>query len=162
MRLLTVFLAAGMSLTCLSLASLSVEAADLSGVKAVYLMPMSGGLDQYLAIRLSSGGVIQVVTDPQKADAIFTDRIGAGFEQSLQDMYGEKKKSDGKLSADDFAKPVSAGGSRGKGSLFLVDRQSRVVLWSMYAKPKTSSADELNNLAMKIVDQLGKDRAGKK
>ena len=168
MRLLTVFLAAGLSLTCLSLASLSIKAADLSGVKSVYLMPMSGGLDQYLAIRLASGGVIQVVTDPQKADAIFTDRIGAGFEQSLQDMYGEKKKSDGKLSSDsklspdDFAKPVSAAGSRGKGSLFLVDRQSRVVLWSMYAKPKSNDADELHNLAVKIVDQLGKDRAAKK
>jgi hypothetical protein len=157
MKLLTVFLAAG-----LSLASLSVNAADLSGVKAVYLMPMSGGLDQYLAIRLAKDSVIQVVTDPKKADAIFTDRIGAGFEQSLQTMYAEKKPSDGKLSSDDFTKPVSAPGSRGKGSLFLVDRQSRVVLWSIYAVPKSSASDEMNILAMKIAEQLGKDRAGKK
>src|SRR5580692_790403 len=97
MKLLTVFIAAG----------LNILAADVSGVKTVYLMPMSGGLDQYLATRLTNVGVIQVVTDPQKADAIFTDRIGAGFEQSLQNMYGKKEKSDGKLSADDFAKPAT-------------------------------------------------------
>jgi hypothetical protein len=152
MKLLTVLLAAGLSLL----------AGDLSSVKSVYLMPMSGGFDQYLANQLTNGGAIQVVTDPKKADAIFTDRIGANFEQSLQDMYGEKKPSDGKLSSDDFAKPTSQPGSRGKGSLFLVDRQSRVVLWSTYAKPKSTNADEMNHLATKIVEQLGKDRAGKK
>jgi hypothetical protein len=157
MKLPATFLAAGLSLACLSL-----NAADLSGVKSVYLMPMSGGLDQYLAIRIASGGAMQVVTDPKKADAIFTDRIGSNFEQSLQDMYGEKKKSDGKLSSDDFAKPTSQPGSRGKGSLFLVDRESRVVLWSMYAQAKHSNAEEMNHLATKIVEQLGKDRAGKK
>jgi hypothetical protein len=155
MKLLAIFLAAGLSLSCLSL-----NAADLSGVKSVYLMPMSGGLDQYLAIRLAKSD-IQVVTDPQKADAIFTDRIGSNFEQSLQDMYGEKKKSDGKLSSDDFSKPTSSPGSRGKGSLFLVDRQSRVVLWSTYAKPKSNAADELNHLASKIAEQLGRDRKAK-
>jgi hypothetical protein len=151
MKLLAIFLAAG----------LAVAAGDLSAVKTVYLMPMSGGLDQYLAIRLANGGGLQVVTDPKKADAIFTDRIGANFEQSLQDMYGEKKKSDGKLSSDDFAKPTSQPGSRGKGSLFLVDRESHVVLWSTYAKAKGTDADEMNHLAMKIADQLSKDRRAK-
>jgi len=151
MKLLAIFLAAG----------LTAVAGDLSSVKSVYLMPMSGGLDQYLAIRLSSGGGIQVVTDPKMADAIFTDRIGSNFEQKLQDMYGEKKKSDGKLSSDDFAKPTSQPGSRGKGSLFLVDRQSRVVIWSMYAKAKSNDGDEMNHLATKIADQLIKDRKGK-
>jgi hypothetical protein len=153
MKLLTVFLAAAVCLL----------AADLAGVKTVYLMPMSGGLDQYLATQIANGGSIQVVTDPQKADAIFTDRIGANFEQSLQTMYGEKKKSDGKLStaSDDFAKPTSQPGSRGKGSLFLVDRQSRVVLWSMFAQPKSTGAEEMNRLAIKIAEQLGKDRVGK-
>ena len=160
MKLLTVFLAAGLSLPCLSL-----RAADLSGVKSVYLMPMSGGLDQYLAIRLTNDGAIQVVTDPKKADAIFTDRIGSNFEQSLQDMYAEKKKpEDGKLSLDDdnFAKPAMQPLSHGKGSLFLVDRQSHVVLWSTFARAKSTNADDLNHLATKIVAQLDRDRAGKK
>jgi hypothetical protein len=152
MKLLTIFLAAGVSLF----------AADLSGVKSVYLMPMSGGLDQYLANRLSKSSAIQVVTDPQKADAIFTDRIGANFEQSLNNMYAEKKKSDGKMTSEDFTKPASAPGTRGKGSLFLVDRQTRVILWSTYATAKSNAADEMNHLAIKIADQLDKDRTGKK
>jgi hypothetical protein len=156
MKLLAIFFAAGLA-SCMS-----VKAADLSSVKSVYLMPMSGGLDQYLAIRLSHGGGIQVVTDPKMADAIFTDRIGANFEQSLQDMYGEKKKSDGKLSSDDFAKPSMQPLSHGKGSLFLVDRQSHVVIWSTYAKTKSTDSDDMNRLATKIADQLSKDRAGKK
>jgi hypothetical protein len=152
MKLLTIFLAAGVSLF----------AADLSGVKSVYLMPMSGGLDQYLANRLTRGGAIQVVTDPQKADAILTDRIGANFEQSLDTLYAEKKKSDGKMTSEDFAKPSSAPGTRGKGSLFLVDRQTRVILWSTYAKAKSNASDELNQLAVKIADELDKDHAVKK
>src|SRR5580658_753766 len=154
MKLLAVFLAAGAWLS-----GLSVEAADLAAVKSVYLMPMSGGLDQYLAIRLTNGGAFQVVTDPQKADAIFTDRIGANFEQSLQDMYGEKKKSDGKLSSEDFTKPTSQPGSRGKGSLFVVERPSRIGIWSAYAKAKRTGSDDMNHLAPKIADQLSKDRA---
>jgi hypothetical protein len=144
------------SLIVLLVAGLSVSAADLSGVKSVYLMPMSGGLDQYLAVGLAKVGVIHVVTDPQRADAIFTDRIGANFEQSLQNMYAEKKRT------DDFIQPVAAPGSRGKGSLFLVDRQSRVVLWSIYAKAKSRDTDAMNRLAMKITDQLDKDQAVKK
>jgi len=118
-----------------------------------------GSLNGYL---IASGGRIQVVTDPKMADAIFTDRIGANFEQSLQDMYGEKKKSDGKLSSEDFTKPTSQPGSRGKGSLFLVDRQSRAVIWSTYAKTKSTGSDDMNHLAAKIADQLAKDRSGKK
>ena len=152
MKLLAIFLAAG----------LTAVAGDLSSIKSVYLMPMSGGLDQYLAIRLSNGGSLQVVTDPKMADAIFTDRIGSNFEQSLQDMYGEKKKSDGKLSSDDFSKPSMQPLSHGKGSLFLVDRQSHTVLWSTYAKAKSTDSDDMNHLATKIADQLIKDRAGKK
>ncbi|HEY1760800.1 MAG TPA: hypothetical protein VGG72_35850 [Bryobacteraceae bacterium] len=152
MKLLTVFLAAGVSLF----------AADLSGVKSIYLMPMSGGLDQYLANRLAKLSAIQVVTDPQKADAIFTDRIGVNFEQSLDSMYAEKKKSDGKMTTEDFTRPTSAPGTRGKGSLFLVDRQTRVILWSTFATAKSNAAGEMNQLAIKVAEQFDKDRAGKK
>ncbi len=152
MKLLAVVFAAGWSLL----------AADFSGVKTVYLLPMSGGLDQYLAIRLNHGGAFQVVTDPQKADAIFTDRIGANFEQTLTDLYAPKKVQDGKLSNDEVTRTVSQPFSKGKGSMFLVDRQSHVVLWSTYAVPKSTRSEDLNQLAGKIVDELDKSRAGKK
>jgi hypothetical protein len=58
--------------------------ADLAGVHSVYLMPMSRALDQYLANRLTNEHVFQVVTDPKLADAIFTDRIGEGFQMQLE------------------------------------------------------------------------------
>ena len=59
----------------------SASAGDFRSVKTVYLLPMANGLDQYLASRLTSESVFQVVTDPKKADAVLTDHVGEGFEQ---------------------------------------------------------------------------------
>src|SRR5206468_5543117 len=85
--------------TALLLTSTGVHAAGLSDIKTVYLLPMSSGLDQFLAVQLTTGAVLQVVTDPQKADAVFTDHLGESFEQTLADLYaqktGEKGKNDG-------------------------------------------------------------------
>ena len=75
-----------------TLAATTLGAADLSGVRSVYLLPMARGLDQYLANRLTNEGVFQVVTDPAKADAFFTDRVGEGFEQKLADLLPEPEK----------------------------------------------------------------------
>src|SRR5215467_8353864 len=61
--------------------------ADLAGVHKVYLLPMSRGLDQYLANRLTSDHVFLVVTDPKQADALLTDRIGEGFETQYDNLY---------------------------------------------------------------------------
>src|SRR5579871_6614586 len=70
----------------------SLAGAGLSGIHAVYLLPMGGALDQYLAIRLTSEHVFQVVTDPKLADAVFTDRIGSAFEERLDDLYAPPPK----------------------------------------------------------------------
>jgi hypothetical protein len=59
-------------------------AADLAGVHSVYCLPMSRGLDQYLANRLTNERVFQVVTDPKMANAVFTDRIGEAFESQME------------------------------------------------------------------------------
>src|SRR5438128_12472019 len=71
-------------LLCSLLACLSLGA-NISQVQSVYLLPMSGGLDQYLANRLS--GVFRVVTDPKLADAVFTNQLGETFEQQLAKLY---------------------------------------------------------------------------
>jgi len=142
-------------------AGLSIFGADLSTVKTVYLLPMSSALDQYLAIRLTNSGDFQVVTDPAKADAIFSDRIGAAFEEEMKDLYAPKKVQDGKLGNDESARPVSESFSRGKGSIFLIDRDSRVVLWSIYAVAKSTNSQDMNHLAEKIVAELGKSRKTK-
>jgi hypothetical protein len=68
---------------CLNLAA----AAELTGGRTVYLMPMGRGLDQFIANRLTRMHVLQVVTDPAKADTIFTDQVGATLEDRLKDLY---------------------------------------------------------------------------
>lgn len=63
----------------------------LSEVQTIYVLPMSSGMDQYLASRLTREHILQVVADPQKADAILTDHLGAAFEDSLKELYPELK-----------------------------------------------------------------------
>jgi hypothetical protein len=74
-------------------------AADLAGVRSVYLMPMSRALDQYLASRLTSEHVLQVVTDPKLADAIFTDKLGESFQLQLENISPTPKPPEPKVDA---------------------------------------------------------------
>lgn len=160
------------------LAALSVAYAgdaahpELAEIKTVYLLPMTSSLDQFLAVRLAKGGMLQVVTDPKLADAIITDHIGTGLEDQLKTLYGEKKAAEADKDGPDkdaadkdkdqqptFA-PM-AGGARTKGAVFLLDRKTRSVLWSDYVPPKNSQAAEMNRVADKIAGQLEKDKKGK-
>jgi len=142
------------------LACSEAHAAGLSDIKTVYLLPMSGGLDQYLALRLTSEGVLQVVTDPKKADAIFTDGIGARFEESFATLFDSGKKDKGekgdKVGEVDFAHPAMRPLSGSRGVIFLVDRNTRDVVWSTFERPRSSQAEDLNHAAAKIVDRLAK------
>ena len=61
--------------------------AELAGVHSVYILPMSRGLDQYLANRLTNEHTFQVVTDAKLADAVFTDHIGEGFQTQMEALY---------------------------------------------------------------------------
>lgn len=136
---------------------------ELTDVKTVYLLPMTYSLDQFLAIRLTKGGVIQVVTDPKLADAIISEHIGTGLEEQLKSLYGEKKSEDAdKDKPASFSAGPMAGGTRSKGSVFLLDRKTRSVIWSDYVRPKNAQPDELNHVADKIAGQLEKDKKGKK
>ena len=148
-----------------ALFSISGVHAQAFGVKTVYLLPMAGGLDQYLALKLTSQGVLQVVTDPRKADAILTDGIGTRLEDSLAELYGapagddaaEKNKSDkDKPGASNSARPPMRTLSSSRGLVFLVNRTSRDVLWSTYERPKNTQPEELKHVAEKIVDRLAK------
>ncbi|MBI2680665.1 MAG: hypothetical protein HYX25_06615 [Candidatus Solibacter usitatus] len=87
----------------------AVEIAGLN-VQSVYVMPMSGGLDQFLAHQITRTHTFSVVTDAKRADAIFTDRLGDALHTQLEKLYPEpkpvsaaaKKKDDAKK--DDDAK----------------------------------------------------------
>ncbi len=156
------FLLAAAALTM----SIGVSAAGLGDVKTVYLLPMSNGLDQYLAQQLTAGAVLQVVTDPQEADAVLTDHLGETFEQSLADLYQTKPQADDKAadaSEDKGASPVRSGmqGKRGRGTIFLVNRKTHDVLWSVFELPKDNRPDGLRHSAGRISDQLAKSIKGK-
>jgi len=167
-------------------AALAAAAGDLSQVHTVYILSMSGGLDLHIANRLTDGHVLQVVTDPKKADAIITDRLGPGFEDRMEELYPppeppkpegkekdkEKDKDKDAASASAFgipdlgdasnkvARPVSSFGG-GKGTIFLVGVKSREVLWSTYAKPKDARGEQLEKTAGKICADLKKSLTGK-
>ncbi|MBI3693779.1 MAG: hypothetical protein HY238_02910, partial [Acidobacteria bacterium] len=106
---------------------------SLSSVHKVYLMPMSGGLDQYLAERLTTEGVFTVVVDPKQADAVWSERVDSGFTETMQQMYPapkaakdakEKKESDEQTKDQ----PIRRSLGRARGNVFLVGVASRQVV----------------------------------
>lgn len=148
----------------------------LPDVKTVYLLPMTGGLDQYLANQLTKTGRFVVVTDPAKADAVFTDRVGIAFEERWKELYPpppppDAPKPDAKDAKKETPDLIDAAGTplvrissfaRGKGNVFLVSRQSGSVIWSHYSTPKDSRSKSLDRNADRIVDRLTEDLKIKK
>ncbi len=164
---------------------------QLLEVKRVYILAMSASMDQYLANQLTKAGIFEVVTDPKKADAIITDRVGESFESKLDDLYPPpappKKAEETKPAADstsDEARPqpkslrdinsdrlagVDLTGAtrpssmgRGKGNIFIVSRGSRAVLWSIYEPTKNNTSGELTKTAQRVVKHLKEDLTDKK
>ncbi len=140
--------------------------------QSVYIMRMGSGFDQYLAAQLTTGKMMRVVTDPQKADFILTDRIGEAFEAKLAELYPpekppvEKKDAEKKDGEKEKREPqvlpkMSTNMGGGKGTVFLVDRKTKMVTWSTFLRPKNASPEELNRTARKVVEQM-KPGAGKK
>jgi hypothetical protein len=148
-----------LSVAFAALLSATSFAADFKDIRTVYVLPMSNGLDQYLAVALTTGNVMQVVADPQKADAILTDHLGETFESKLNDLYGGKPKKEDEGNQQTFARVQ--GGSHGRNATFLVDRKTRDVLWSVYERPKNNSPDELQKTARRIALKLFKTAGGK-
>jgi len=162
---------------------------QLKQVTAVYILAMGNGEDQFLANQLTSSGLFQVVTDPKKADAILTDRVGEPFEKKLDELYPpplpppppEAAKKDDDVKKDDakdtkptddtkrHAVDLTGGGrvttssfNRGKGNFFLVDRKSRTVRWSVYEPAKDTTPASLTKVASKVVKRLQADLADKR
>jgi len=140
--------------------------AELSAVHSVYLLPMANGLDQYLANRITNEHVFQVVTNPKLADAIFTDRIGAVLEDKLADLNPSPEPvahpvpdpSSSSLPTETVNKlsnPATASNfGRGKGTIFLVDPKSHLVVWSAYRTPKSSASSDMDRAASDIVSRI--------
>ncbi len=144
-------------------------AAPLLEIRHVYLLPMAGGFDQHLANHLTRQGLLQVVADPARADAILTDSLGKPFEQKLDELYPEAKpapepkaqeeaEDTGRAGMDLKVAPMErqSGIRRGKGTVFLVARGSRAVVWSTYERPRRTTPDELDRAARRVAEELGK------
>jgi len=141
--------------------------AQLKQVQAVYMLPMGSGLDQYLATILVEQHLFQVVTDPKRADAIFVDRIGEGLETKLAELYPEEKKKEEKDPEKDKDKKNdftngsgiqdrvgSTNLQRGKGTIFLIDRRTHTVIWSLYSPSKSTNASDVHRNAEAITKKL--------
>jgi hypothetical protein len=135
--------------------------AQLGGVHTVYVLPMAGGLDQYLAEWLTREHVVQVVADPKAADAVLTDRLGEAFEQKMATIRPLVKDKDAKSDKSDNTGGEGAQArppfhtNVSSGTVFLVDAKSRAVLWSDYEKPPAYVTDKaLNREAERIVKKL--------
>ncbi|MEZ5402622.1 MAG: hypothetical protein R2729_23300 [Bryobacteraceae bacterium] len=150
-------------LLCLAAAAGLAVPADLASLRTVYLLPMSNGLDQYLANKLTADSLFEVVTDPKLADAVFTDNIGSGFERRLEELLPSEEKleerkakeQEGPKAGSGFQVPQSTW-SRGRGNVFLVDLKTRRVVWSVYERPKQTTPDELDKTSGRIALSLKK------
>jgi hypothetical protein len=164
MRFATV-IASGIALAAVLV---SGAAAQQSTIHSVYLFPMFNGMDQYLANQLTNQAVFQVVTEPKRAQAVLTDRLGPDFEARLSELIPPpeppspaKEEQKQKAEAEEKRMREEPPGrfstfSRGKGNFFLVDGRTRAVIWSTYARPENATPDELNRTARRVADRLKK------
>ncbi len=135
--------------------------ADLASVRSVYVMPMSRGMDQYLANRLAAERLFKVVSDSKLADAVFTDHLGDDLTSSLDDLSPAKpaQEGDSKSSTAPVNKldTVSSSFGRSKGVFFLVDAKTRQVVWSTFEAPQRFDSRHLDRTASDIVSRLKRD-----
>ena len=132
--------------------------APYSGPTTVYILPMAGGLDQYVAQWLTKEHLMQVVTDPKIAEVVMTDRLGQSFELQMKQIHPEpakvQKDDNGSTKTNDAAQHIFRS-SRAFGTIFVVDARSRKVLWSDYeTPPRTNSDRDLNRTAEEIVKKM--------
>lgn len=132
-------------------------------VKTVLVLPMSSGLDQYLANQLTRKGVVTVVQDPAKADAVLTDRVGPSLRERLHDWREQMAVTPAKKEEDTgWRKPNLGGFSRGRGNYYLVDTRTFDVIWSVYQVPKSNATGDLDRAAGRIAQALDEARKPKK
>jgi len=149
-----------------------LSAANPPAVRTVYVMPMSQGMDQFLANRLAGEHVFHVVSDLKLADAVLTDRVGEALNASLDTLAPKAKPAAAEDDKDARKAPqekntldnpsLSSAFGRGKGTFFLVDAQSRQVIWSTFEVSKNSTAAQLDRTASDIVSRLMRDLSPKK
>jgi hypothetical protein len=130
----------------LTFAGCAAAWSQMAAERTVYILPMAGGLDQYLAEQITRGHVMRVVADPKTADLVLTDRLGEGFEERMARIHPrtDEKAPD----ATSIHREFRTG--RIGGTVFLVDAASRQVVWSDYEKPTRNLQREASRIAKKL------------
>ncbi len=148
-------------LALVALVCATIASAQTPTTSNVYILPMAGGMDQYLAGRLARERVLPVVTDPKTAGVVMTDRLGEAFEARLNQLVpppaaeSVDEKDDLKASAKENAVHPAFQSSARRGTFFLVDAKTRQVVWSGYFRPlKNPNPDSLDKQAAEIAKNL--------
>lgn len=149
------------------LSCLALHAAEAPAPRSVYVLPMTSGMDQFLANRLAAAQVLTVVTDPKMAEVVLTDRLGQAFETRMDDLFPppappkakdeQEKSAPGDIAGTPPPVGMFSSGVRGKGNIFLVDAKTRRVLWSIFMKPADITPEEMDKTAGRIAQRLKKD-----
>lgn len=105
-RTLVPTLCLGLLLTALP-PSARAEDASLATVQTIYVLPMSSGIDQFIAHQVARHHVYQVTTDPLQADAFLSDFVGASFEMRVDDLLKTAREK-AELAAQEEAKKEQA------------------------------------------------------
>ena len=127
----------------------------LASVQKVYLLPMAGGLDQYLAEQITREGLFTVVVDPKQAQAVWSERVDAGFTAVLDELYAAPKKEETAPPAGPEPTPAARrSASRSRGNVFLVGVSSRQVIWSTFLDLDDTSPRGLSKAAREIVQKV--------
>lgn len=144
-----------------------LAAADLSSVGPVYFWPMNGALDQYVAEQVTSEGLFAVTIDPARAKTVMTDRIDSKFFEGMTEIFAPEKEApkaeedaeeaSGSIE-DGLAANRPANRPRGnpQGTVFLVDVETRAVLWSVYIGEFDRRPKSLHREAKQVVGELRK------
>ncbi len=129
---------------------------------------MNGALDQYVAEQVTSEGLFPVTVDPARAKTVMTDHIDAKFFDGMNEVFAPKKAppavGDAEAKAangsieDGLTAPRAANRPRGnpQGTVFLVDVQTRQVVWSTYIGEYDRRPKRLHQEAKQVVGDLRK------
>jgi len=124
--------------------------------RTVYIVPMANGLDRYLASRLTSTGTVWVLLEPANADAVITDRVDERFWAWSNAIFKPGHQGPVPKLTEDHPDAGGPTGSSNRGTLFLVDPRTGIVLWSIYQPPANTSPNALDQAAARAAVTLKK------
>jgi hypothetical protein len=143
-----------------------LAAADLASVGPVYFWPMNGALDQYVAEQATSEGLFPVTVDPAQAKTVMTDHIDAKFFEGMNEVFaaetpaaeeGADEEASGSIESGLAAhRPANRPRGNSHGNVFLVDVQTRRVVWSAFIGEYDRRPKSLHREAKQVVGALRK------